>query len=113
MSRVVRIKRKGGEIVQDCDIYIGRACNMGGWRLKKSKWCNPFSVKKYGREKALEMYEEYVRNNKELMDSLDELDDKILGCWCYPQPCHGDVLIKLLNEKKDKNEESKTKKSHH
>lgn len=32
------------------------------------------------------------------MRSLHELDGKILGCFCKPDKCHGDVLIKLLNE---------------
>ena len=66
----------------------------------KSKWANPFTSSKYGLEKCLERYEEYIRNNKELMDSLPELKDKILGCWCKPKSCHGDILIKLLKEKK-------------
>ena len=35
---VVRIRRKGDRVVQDCDIYIGRAWTMGGWNLSRSKW---------------------------------------------------------------------------
>ena len=31
---------------------------------------------------------------------LHELDDKILGCWCYPKPCHGQVLIELREQQK-------------
>ena len=23
---------------------------------------------------------------------------KRLGCWCKPNKCHGDIIIKLLNE---------------
>lgn len=75
---------------------------MGGWRLKTSKWCNPFSVKKYGRDTAITMYEEYVRNNAALMKAPPELEGKILGCWCKPQPCHGDVLVALLKERSKK-----------
>ncbi len=66
----------------------------------QSKWANIFPVKKYGRDKCLELYEEYIRNNKELYSSLEELEGKELGCWCKPEGCHGDILIKLLNEKK-------------
>lgn len=33
-----------------------------------------------------------------LMKSLPELKGKTLGCWCKPYPCHGDVLVELLNE---------------
>jgi hypothetical protein len=67
---------------------------------KKSKWANPFSVKKYGLDKCLELYENYLINNVELMNSLNELEGKILGCWCAPNRCHGDILIKLINKRK-------------
>ncbi len=100
MAKVVRIRRKNGEVVQDCDVYIGRACNMGGWRLKQSIWHNPYSVKEYGREKAIEKYEEYIRGNKILMKKIKELKGKVLGCWCAPNACHGDVLVKILKYSK-------------
>jgi hypothetical protein len=97
---VVRLRRESGKIVQDCDIYIGRACYRGGWSLPQSIWHNPFSVKQYGRDNAVNMYEAYVRGNTELMLRLDELKGKRLGCWCEPgEKCHGKILIKLLNEK--------------
>jgi hypothetical protein len=85
MTKVVRLQRRDGTIVQDCDVYIGRSCNMGGWRLKQSKWKNPYSVKKHGREEAIRLYEEYLRGNKDLMAALPELEGKVLGCWCKPQ----------------------------
>jgi hypothetical protein len=33
------------------------------------------------------------------MERLKELEGKALGCWCKPKSCHGDVLIKLIEEK--------------
>jgi len=33
-----------------------------------------------------------------LIDSLPELKDKVLGCWCAPEPCHGDVLKELTEQ---------------
>lgn len=99
-TTVVKIQRKGGEVVQGCDIYIGRACNMGGWRLKQSEWHNPFKVSKdMTKEQVLEKYEERIRKSDILMSKLNELDGKVLGCWCKPQSCHGDILVKLINEK--------------
>ncbi len=96
-SKVVRIQRKGAKIVQDCDVYIGRAWNMGGWKLPKSKWANPFSVKQSGTAtKAVERYREYVMSSPKLLADLGELQGKTLGCWCKPGPCHGDVLVQLL-----------------
>ncbi|MGD9564460.1 MAG: DUF4326 domain-containing protein [Pyrinomonadaceae bacterium] len=28
---------------------------------------------------------------------MEELRGKVLGCWCSPKVCHGDVLARLLN----------------
>jgi hypothetical protein len=52
-----------------------------------------------GKEEILDKYEKYVRNTPELMESLIELKGKVLGCWCHPEMCHGDILVKLLREK--------------
>ena len=77
------------------DVYIGRWT----WAIKEnSKWGNPFPVKKYGREKAIEMYKEYIMNRSELLKLIPiELKDKTLGCWCKPDACHGDVLVELAD----------------
>lgn len=83
-------------------VYIGRNFNMGGWRLPKSKWHNPFTVKDYGRDEALRRYREYVINTPQLLNSIYELNGKILACWCQSnEPCHGNILIELyLNQVK-------------
>ena len=65
----------------------------------KSKWNNPYPVKKYSLEESLKMYEEHIRRS-ELFDQLDELEGNVLGCWCLPNtPCHGKVLVKLYEER--------------
>lgn len=98
-TTVVKICRYKGEIVQDCDVYIGRGINRGGWDLPTSKWANPYTIQKYGSaEKAVALYEEYLNNNKELLDAIRELKGKVLGCWCKPGICHGDVLARRANE---------------
>tara|TARA_B100001996_G_C18600215_1_gene569539 strand:- start:405 stop:701 length:297 start_codon:yes stop_codon:yes gene_type:complete len=72
---------------------------MGGWKLPQSIWANPFTVKQCGSvEKACEKYEEWIRTQPKLMKRLPELKGKVLGCWCKPGPCHGDVLVRLLDE---------------
>lgn len=108
-TKVVCLKRSGGKIVQGCDIYIGRRLTMGGWDLKDSKWKNPFAIDKKAedqkaeRKKVIDKYEKYIRGNKKLLNDIEELRGKVLGCWCKKNgkniPCHGDVLVKLLNEK--------------
>lgn len=102
-TTVVHLKRKGGVVVQGCDVYIGRKNCQGGWKLEQSKWANPFTVKQYG-DKAVEMFEEYIRKSP-LIDEIEELRHMKLGCWCVDsdpkksKPCHGNVLIKILNER--------------
>ena len=84
MTRVVHCKK------EPFDVYIGRP----------SKWGNPYIIGVDGeRDQVLLLYEAYVRSTPELMDSLHELEGKVLGCWCHPKPCHGDVLIRLMEEK--------------
>ncbi len=82
------------------DVYIGRG----------SKWGNPFSHLKNSsakwkvstREESIECYQKWVLTQPHLMGSLNELYGKTLGCYCKkknnPLPCHGDVLIKLVNK---------------
>jgi hypothetical protein len=97
LPKVVHLRRLKGKIVQDCDIYIGRACNMGGWQLAQSKWHNPYSVKQYGRDGALNRYKTYIESNENnLLNDLHELAGKRLGCWCKPSRCHGDILRELF-----------------
>lgn len=80
------------------NVYIGRYVRYVEGTFQ-SKWHNPFSVKKYGREKCLKMYKQYLLNNKSLMNDIKELEHKKLGCWCYPLKCHGDIIIEILKNK--------------
>lgn len=89
--RVVNLK------TEPYDLYIGRE-NIT-YNLEERKWKNPFSLEFYNREEAVSLYETYVRQS-ELYNQLDELEGKTLGCWCAPKLCHGDILIKLYNEKR-------------
>jgi hypothetical protein len=76
--------------------YIGRAVRyVPGAR--QSKWANPFSKKKYGHDRCVDMYKEYIAEKPELLADLSELEGKVLGCWCKPHKCHGDVLIELVH----------------
>ena len=34
------------------------------------------------------------------MAQLPELKGKVLGCWCAPEGCHGDVLAELADSLK-------------
>ncbi len=50
------------------------------------------------RADAVEAYREWLRvrvraREPGLVEALAELDGRVLGCWCAPQSCHGDVLV--------------------
>jgi hypothetical protein len=79
------------------DVYIGRPSKWGNpyTHIKDKTTKAEFIVKT--RKEAIEKYREYLLNNKQLMLDLHELEGKVLGCWCKPAACHGDVLIELLN----------------
>lgn len=88
-------------------VYIGRDVEFYVAGARGSKWRNKFTEKKYGRARCLELYRDYVLNDgtrygvdgKTLLESLEELRGKTLGCWCKPDRCHGDVLVELLTER--------------
>ncbi|MCL4855201.1 MAG: DUF4326 domain-containing protein [Bryobacteraceae bacterium] len=66
---------------------------------RPSKWGNPFPVGgRVTREKAIVMYEVWIRRRPDLIAALPELAGKRLGCHCKPLPCHGNVLVRLLRE---------------
>lgn len=105
---VVKIQRMNNQIIQDCDLYIGRQCFRGGWELNKSKWANPFSLNKHDLKTSLDKYRNHIIQNEKLMNSLIELSGKRLGCWCHNRSkfddheedkCHGDILVKLFMDK--------------
>ena len=65
--------------------------------MRESKWKNPFKIgRDGGREEVLRLFRNYIQNNRYLINCLPELRGRDLGCWCYPLPCHGQILIELL-----------------
>jgi len=84
MSKVVHCKK------ERYDIYIGRP----------SKWGNPFVIGVDGeREEVVEKYRQYITNDRpDLLAEIDKLRGKVLGCWCAPKACHGDILMELAND---------------
>lgn len=81
--KVVHCKR------EPYDIYIGRPGPYG----------NPFVMPRDGnREEVIQKFEAYARALPNLLDILEELNGKVLACWCSPLACHGDVWVKLCKE---------------
>lgn len=72
-------------------MYIGRGDLARG--LDRSKWHNPFAVKRFGRKKCLRMFEKYLSSSS-LVKDLNALSGRVLRCHCAPgTACHADVLI--------------------
>ena len=63
-------------------------------------WGNPYTVKDYGRDECIKMYREYIIQKLEkdplLRKELASLRGQVLGCYCKPHACHGDVLVELM-----------------
>ena len=92
----------------DYDVYIGRP----------SKWGNPFAIGRDGtREEVIEKYRKFIMREEAIQGMVaaweigmsmipptieeiqKELKGKILGCWCSPHECHGEVLAEIANDK--------------
>lgn len=99
MTKVVNIKN-----TKNYNVYIGRGSDFG----------NPFRIGEDGtRQEVVEKYREYfydrITNDIRFKQSIDWLRGKILGCFCKPELCHGDVIIEYLDGKpftKPKKEEN-------
>ncbi len=84
MTKVVNLRKN------KYDIYIGRG----------TIWGNPFIIGKHGdRSKVIEKYKNHIFDNNNLLGKLHQLYNKVLGCYCKPLQCHGDILCDILNKK--------------
>jgi hypothetical protein len=104
-NRVVNINK------EKSDIYIGRVKNCS------THFGNPFSdkdntlanVKLKSRKETVKAFEEWLdgtnyqkvepERRESIINNLEQLRNKTLGCFCKPLECHGDILIKQLNKK--------------
>lgn len=90
------------------NVYIGRknVVFVDGSRFppNDSFWSNPYKIGKDGsRDEVIEKYRYHLnRLLSEHPDKIIELKDKILGCWCAPDACHGDIIIQSLSGAKIK-----------
>lgn len=76
---------------EDYDVYIGRG----------SVWGNPFAIGEHGtREEVIELYRAHLwkmlKKGSITKQDLLDLDGKRLGCFCKPQACHGDIIVKAV-----------------
>jgi len=83
------------------DVYIGRG-NHG------ANWGNQFTVKDgdkslQSRIESIQKYREWLyqmieKHPDKMVPRVADLHGKVLGCWCAPLPCHGDVLAEAAQK---------------
>ena len=67
---------------------------------RTTKWGNRFKIGRDGtRAEVISKYEALVHQAiYQNPDYLKSLRGKDLICWCAPEPCHADVLLRLAND---------------
>jgi hypothetical protein len=84
---------------EQCDVFIGRPSKWGSPFSNKPNSTAPFKVNT--RREAVDKHKEWLLNGdgRHLLNDLNELKGKVLGCWCDGPigSCHGDILVKLVN----------------
>ncbi len=90
-TRVVNIRK------ETCDVYIGRA----GYG-KDGYFGNPFRLEAtMAKGSTLGRYRKYfyhrLSTDKEFRKRIGNLQGKTLGCFCKPDPCHGDIIKEYLD----------------
>jgi len=70
--------------------------------MRPGRWGNPFIIGKDGdRLEVIKKYEKWITTSPEaagLRKQLPKMKGLALGCCCKPHPCHGDVLVRLIDE---------------
>jgi hypothetical protein len=73
------------------DVYIGRP----------GPWGNPFDMKDksdFERDRVCDLYYDLFHNSKSMKArAVRELRGKVLGCYCKPKRCHGDIIADYVN----------------
>lgn len=79
------------------DIYIGRK-----GKGQDGYFGNPFVLTpQEARGATIERFKEYfytrLAKDPEFKRCVHELRGKVLGCFCKPGPCHGDIIADYVN----------------
>ena len=106
-ARVVNIK------LHPHDIYIGRdrENKVSPHAGERGFFGSPFKIKyktitgkiggQYNRNEAMSKYEAYFYKklgfDPVFEKEIKKLKGKVLGCYCVPQKCHGDIIAQYLN----------------
>lgn len=108
MLQVINGKQSG--FLGSDKIYIGRKC----YGLSGSSLQNPYSIGRDGdRDTVIEKYRKYLWENIKQWKETGSLNPVVkelfklsqcsqseelfyLSCWCKPEACHGDIIVKAV-----------------
>lgn len=67
---------------------------------RTTRFGNPYRIGPDGtRTECIAQFERDTLNDPEFIELIrNELCGRDLVCWCWPKPCHGDVLLRIANE---------------
>lgn len=83
--------------------YIGHRQFIFRYTWTKSDWFNKFEIAKPDKPRdgdratVIAKHAAWLCDNPELMARLPELRGNDLYCWCAPEACNGDLLLRLAN----------------
>lgn len=76
------------------DVYIGRA-----GKGQDGYFGNPCT--QYDRDTNVQQFKKYffdrLKHDTEFALRVRNLKGKVLGCFCAPKPCHGDIIAEYVN----------------
>lgn len=97
--------------IDKCDVFIGRTNNL-------NHWGNPFThldiptrarIKVNTAQESVQAFKDWLlglkyqdvepERRKWILENMQShLKGKVLGCFCKPNVCHGDVYVELLSD---------------
>lgn len=82
------------------DVYISDANESV--RFDESPLRNPFDESEIGTLESMENYRLYFYRRyleePEFRKLVHQLEGETLGCWCYPDFCHGQVIVDFVRD---------------
>jgi hypothetical protein len=99
-----RIVEAGGTVV--ANMHSGKDEYLLRWARstdrfvridRQSVFGNPYEIPGDGeRDQVCDSFELYFSRKFSLHSQTPVIKGKVLGCWCYPERCHGDHLISFV-----------------
>ena len=80
-------------------VYIGARSPRRPDLVGPFLWANPYrAISEVERDHVCNLFARHLATSPVLRDHLHELCGKVLACWCAPRRCHGEELLKALEE---------------